>query len=128
MTDSCFSKVSFVLLKNNYYLFLSELGPLCSARAFSSCGGEDKPFSAECRLWGAGFRSGGSQAYSSHRAWNPPGPGTEACAGDSESPGHQGSLMDTDRANINRTLTGTVGLLVSSNLLLISATTEDTCL
>ena len=39
--------------------------------------------------------------------------------------GHQGSLMDIDRAKINRTLKGTVGLLISLNPLLIFATTED---
>lgn len=39
--------------------------------------------------------------------------------------GPQGSLMDIDGAKLNRTLKGTVGLLISSNLLLIFGTTED---
>ena len=91
--------------------------------------GKDDPLVAEHRRWG--MRASGAAA---HRLARPTEHGilleqgsNSALAGGLPITGPQGSLRDVDGAKLNRTLKGTVGLLISSNRLLIFGTTEDPC-
>lgn len=91
--------------------------------------GKDDPLVAERRRWGT--RASGAAA---HRLARPTERGilleqgsNSALAGGLPITGPQGSLRDIDGAKLNRTLKGTVGLFISSNLLLIFGTPEDPC-